>query len=92
MLANVIRNVDTIKGMGENNKIKINLFADDSLLTVINLLESIDWIKIHLEKFGNINRLCVNWQKSELMFNHNKLEQENLLINMILRYLNWLHI
>ena len=50
MLANIIRNDDTIKGMIENNKIKINLFADDSLLTVINPLESIDIIKIHLEK------------------------------------------
>ena len=63
--------------MGENNKIKINLFADDSLLTVRNPLESIDRIKIHLEKFGKITGLCVNWQKSGIMlFNHNKLEQE----------------
>ena len=57
--------------------IKINLSADDSLLTVKNSLESIDRIKIHLEKFGKITGLRVNWQKSEIMLvNHNKLEQE----------------
>ena len=62
-----------IEGMGEKNKIKINLFADDSLLT----LECIDKITIHLEKFGKIIGLCVNWQKSEMMlFNHNGVEQE----------------
>ena len=50
MLANVIRNDNLIEGMGENNKIKINLFADDSLLTVKNQLACIDKIKIHLKK------------------------------------------
>ena len=68
MLANAIRNDNLIEGMGENNKIKINLFADDSLLTVKNPLESIDRIKIHLENFGKITGRRVNWQKSEIQW------------------------
>ena len=47
MLANVIRNDDLIEGMGEK-KTKINLFADDSLLTMKNPSECIDLSLIHI--------------------------------------------
>ena len=49
LLANAIGNDGLIKGLGKNDTSKINLFADDSLLTIKNQLENMDKIKNHLE-------------------------------------------
>lgn len=61
-------------------KIKISLFADNTLLTIEGPLRVMDQVKQHFQGFGNAMGLQTNWQKPEMMvFNHGKKEGKFLI-------------
>lgn len=55
LLENVIRQHIVIRHMELRYKIKINLFADETLIRIENPLNIMDWVKIHLKEFGGDN-------------------------------------
>lgn len=55
---------------------KISLFDDDTLLTIENLLKTMERVKSHLKDFGKVTSLQIIWHKLEmLIFNYNKEEK-----------------
>ncbi|KAK9399565.1 hypothetical protein NXF25_012584 [Crotalus adamanteus] len=79
VLANAIRKDSLIEGIGVYKKTKINLFADDTLLTFQNPIATIERVYSHLNEFGKYSGLQINWEKSEMMlYNHSKEEMDVL--------------
>uniref|UniRef100_A0A803U0J0 Reverse transcriptase domain-containing protein n=1 Tax=Anolis carolinensis TaxID=28377 RepID=A0A803U0J0_ANOCA len=80
MFANGIRNDKNLEGLGKEEKHKVSLFADDTLLFIENIIEKMDKIKEHLEIFGKTTGLQVNWNKSEMMLiNYTKEEEKDFI-------------
>lgn len=74
--------------------IKVNLYADDTLVILNNITNDIKRVQIHLKEFEDMTGLKVNWTKSELLMEidrENKLErlqnQFGIRIKDNLRYL-----
>lgn len=59
--------------MPSKDRVKIGLFADDTLLTIENPLMVMDRVKLHLREFG----LQIHWSKSErILFNYGNEGEE----------------
>uniref|UniRef100_A0A803THX2 Reverse transcriptase domain-containing protein n=1 Tax=Anolis carolinensis TaxID=28377 RepID=A0A803THX2_ANOCA len=76
LLANVIRKDKELEGIGTKLG-KISLFADDTLITIKEIMKKMEIIKKHLTAFEWATGLKINWNKSEAMlFNYTKQEEE----------------
>uniref|UniRef100_G1KYS4 Reverse transcriptase domain-containing protein n=1 Tax=Anolis carolinensis TaxID=28377 RepID=G1KYS4_ANOCA len=76
LLANVIRKDKELEGIGTKLG-KISLFADDTLITIKEIMKKMEIIKKHLTEFEWATGLKINWNKSEAMlFNYTKQEEE----------------
>ena len=60
---NAIRDDNLIKGVDFKGKVKINLFAYDTLSTIEDPSNTMEQLKIQLNRLEELTGLSVNWNK-----------------------------